>query len=114
MNFADDYQWRYRRPAPSVHELFAAGRLSHDKTRRRRTLVALASLLLVSLIAGVVEEAKAHPCSLKLRVFRLAIPHGADIVSGPALPLLSFPSAVLWPGASGAAGHQIPQGADGS
>jgi hypothetical protein len=108
MNFADDYQWRYRRPAPSVHELFAAGRLSHDKTRRRRTFVALASMLLVSLISGVVEEAKAHPCSLRLGVFRLR--HGADIVSGSALPLLSFPSAVLWPGASGAAGHQNPAG----
>ena len=106
MNFADDYQWRYRRPAPSVHELFAAGRLSHDKTRRRRTLVALASLLLVGLVTGVVEEAKAHPCSLKLRVFRLAIPHGADIYSG-----------IYSGGASngtGAADHQIPQGADGS
>ena len=105
MNFVDDYQWRYRRPAPSVHELFAAGRLSHDQTRRRRTLVALASLLLVGLVTGVVEEAKAHPCSLKLRVFRPATPHGADIYSGYS------------GGASngrGAADHQIPQGADGS
>jgi hypothetical protein len=40
MNTGNDYQWRYRRPAPSFHETFAAtvSLETHARRQRRRRL----------------------------------------------------------------------------
>ena len=57
----EEYQWRYRRPAPSLHEAFAemaAGRCDQWCRRRRRfrrAVVALAGLLLLGLATSVVS-----------------------------------------------------------
>jgi hypothetical protein len=65
MTSMDEYQWRYRRPAPSLHEAFAdmaAGRCDQRCRRRqfRRAIVALAGLLLLGLATGVVSWRAAH------------------------------------------------------
>lgn len=56
----DEYQWRYRRPALSLHEAFAemaAGRCHQRRRqhRRRRAVVALAGFLLLGLATGAVS-----------------------------------------------------------
>ena len=56
----DEYQWRYRRPAPSLHEAFAEMACDRPaawrhQQRRRRAVVALAALLLLGLTTGVVS-----------------------------------------------------------
>jgi hypothetical protein len=56
MTSFDEYQWRYRRPARSLHEAFAemaAGCSTCWRRHRRlrRTLVALTGLLLIGLAA---------------------------------------------------------------
>ena len=62
----EEYQWRYRRPAPSLHEAFAemaAGRCDqrcHCWRRFRRAVVALAGLLLLGLATSVVSWRAAH------------------------------------------------------
>ncbi len=61
----DEYQWRYRRPAPSLHEAFAemaAGRCEQrcHQRRFRRAVVALAGLLLLGLATGVAGWRAAH------------------------------------------------------
>ena len=49
MTDCDEYQWRYRQPAPSLHEVFAE--MAGDRflgwrrqRRQRRAIVALAAL----------------------------------------------------------------------
>lgn len=58
MTSMDEYRWRYRGPAPSLHKGFAemaAGRCDRwcHRRRFRRAVVALASLLLLGLATGV-------------------------------------------------------------
>jgi hypothetical protein len=59
MTHFDEYQWRYRQPAPSLHEAFAemaAGRSRQWSRQQRpwRAVVALAALLL-GLTTGAVS-----------------------------------------------------------
>ena len=54
MTSTDEYQWRYRRPARSLHESFAEMAAScsarwRRRCRLRRALVASAALLLIGL-----------------------------------------------------------------
>ncbi len=66
MTSMEEYQWRYRRPAPSLHEAFAemaAGRCDQWCRRRRffrRAVVTLAGLLLLGLAPSVVSWRAAH------------------------------------------------------
>jgi hypothetical protein len=65
MTFMDEYQWRYRRPAPSLHEAFAemaAMRCDQwcRQRRFRRAVVALAGLILVGLATGAASWRVAH------------------------------------------------------
>jgi hypothetical protein len=59
MTYLDEYQWRYRQPAPSLHEAFAemaAGRSRQWRRQRQRwrTFVALTALLLLGLTTSAV------------------------------------------------------------
>ena len=59
MTYLDEYQWRYRQPAPSLHEAFVemeAGRSRQwrRQQQRRRAVVVLA-LLLLGLTTGAVS-----------------------------------------------------------
>ncbi len=65
MTSMDEYQWRYRRPAPSLHAAFAdmaAARCDQwcHRRRFRRAVVALAGLLLLGLATGVAGWRAAH------------------------------------------------------
>ena len=65
MTSMEEYQWRYRRPAPSLHEAFAemaAGRCDQwcRQRRFRRAVVSLVGLLLLGLATGVVSWRAAH------------------------------------------------------
>ena len=65
MTSMDEYQWRYRRPAPSLHAAFAdmaAARCDQwcHRRRFRRAVVALAGLLLLGLTTGVAGWRAAH------------------------------------------------------
>ena len=60
MTYLDEYQWRYRQPAPSLHETFVE--MAADRSRQRprrqkrwRAVVALAALVLLGLTTGVVS-----------------------------------------------------------
>jgi len=60
MAYLDEYQWRYRQPAPSLHEAFVE--MAADRSRqwprlqqRWRAVVALAALVLLGLITGAVS-----------------------------------------------------------
>jgi hypothetical protein len=66
---SDEYQWRYRRPAPSVHELFvpkAICRRSQRRQSRRRTFAALLGGLLLLDAATRVVSLAAEPATLPL------------------------------------------------
>ena len=55
MTSLDEYQWRYRRPAPPFHEAFgemAGPRTRERRRRRRRGVLALVALLAVLGLAG--------------------------------------------------------------
>jgi hypothetical protein len=65
MTSMEEYQWRYRRPAPSLHEAFAdmaAARCDQwcHQRRFRRAVVALAGLLLLGFATGVASWRAAH------------------------------------------------------
>jgi hypothetical protein len=60
MSYFDEYQWRYRQPAPSLHEVFAE--MAADRSRqwsrqqqRWRAVFALAALVLLGLTTGAVS-----------------------------------------------------------
>jgi hypothetical protein len=60
MSYLDEYQWRYRQPAPSLHEAFAE--MAADRCRqwsrqqqRWRAVFALAALVLLGLTTGAVS-----------------------------------------------------------
>ena len=60
MTYLDEYQWRYRQPAPSFHEAFVE--MAADRSRqwprphqRWRAVVALATFLLLVLTPGAVS-----------------------------------------------------------
>jgi hypothetical protein len=60
MTYLDEYQWRYRQPAPSLHEAFVEIAADHSRQWRRphqrwRAVVALAALLLLVLTPGAVS-----------------------------------------------------------
>jgi hypothetical protein len=60
MTYLDEYQWRYRQPAPSLHETFVemAAHRSRQLPRRQqrwRAVVALAALVLLGLTIGAVS-----------------------------------------------------------
>jgi hypothetical protein len=58
MTYLDEYQWRYRQPAPSLHEAFAE--MAANRSRQWAppatavAVVALAALLLLGLTTGAV------------------------------------------------------------
>jgi hypothetical protein len=59
MTELDEYQWRYRQPAPSLHEVFAEMAATRSRQwdrqqQRWRAFVALAAFLLLGLTAGAV------------------------------------------------------------
>jgi hypothetical protein len=57
MTSLDEYQWRYRTPAPSLHEAFAemaAGNDWRGRRRWRRGVLALAGLVMLGLASGAV------------------------------------------------------------
>jgi hypothetical protein len=59
MTYLDEYQWRYRQPAPSLREAFAEMAANRSRQRRRqqqrlRAVVALVALLLLGVTAGAV------------------------------------------------------------
>jgi hypothetical protein len=59
MTYLDEYQWRYRQPAPSLHEAFAEMAANRSRQWRRqqqrwRAFVALTALLLLGLTTSVV------------------------------------------------------------
>jgi anti-sigma-K factor RskA len=63
MTYLDEYQWRYRQPAPSLHEAFAEmatnrSRQWHRQQQRWRAVVALAALLVLGLTAGALCVAR--------------------------------------------------------
>lgn len=102
MIFSDDYQWRYRRPAPSVHEVvaeIAAGRRSDRHPWRRRAIVALMSLLLAGLLTCVMEQtATAQVCPLLSASRADDRRHRFEV---PALPALGHADADLTAGVHG-------------
>ena len=60
MTYLDEYQWRYRQPAPSLHEAFVE--MAADRSRqwprqqkRWRAVVALAALVLLGLTTAAVS-----------------------------------------------------------
>jgi hypothetical protein len=60
MTYLDEYQWRYRQPAPSLHETFVemaadrSGQRPHQQ-QRWRAVVVFAALVLLGLITGAVS-----------------------------------------------------------
>jgi hypothetical protein len=59
MTYLDEHQWRYRQPAPSLHEVFAEMAANRSRQwdrqqQRWRAFVALAAFLLLGLTAGAV------------------------------------------------------------
>jgi hypothetical protein len=59
MKYLDEYQWRYRQPALSLHEAFAEMAANRSRQwgrqqQRWRAFVALAAFLLLGLTAGAV------------------------------------------------------------
>jgi hypothetical protein len=59
MSYLDEYQWRYRQPAPSLREAFAemaAGRSRQwPRQQQRRRAVVMLALLLLGLTTGAVS-----------------------------------------------------------
>lgn len=102
----DDYQWRYRQPAPSMAEVFAgaAGGRHSSRGTRRRAVVALVGFLLLGLVICAVEpSAHAHPCLLQLSLTRLeGFRNGSEV---PPLPTQMNTEAIAPGGIPGTSGR---------